>query len=255
MKRIIFFMGGIIAVSIILLVIIININIFDSSLPKKVASLDTNKDITDYEISSYITENVRNKVQDVQFAFDAEVDYTPEYLNNTSDNIAIVKVISLEGASTNYNSAVGMTYGKILINTSLYGNLKNGDVVEYLKPGGIVTVADYEKNQPEASNAKREYLRQQSGIVIDKENEYYNLKVEDDIDIEEGKTYLAYLKYSKMLKKYEIIGLKNGLMEINIPKETKSVSKTVLDLNSLEILNNNTKQYESLQEYINKNIK
>ena len=48
----------------------------------------------------------------------------------------------------------------------------------------------------------RDYLNEKAGKVIDKENTYFNIKLEDDIEIEEGKTYLAYLHYIEKYDKY-----------------------------------------------------
>lgn len=54
--------------------------------------------------------------------------------------------------------------------------------------------------------------------------------------------------------KYEIIGLGNGLREIDIPQEAKSVSVTSMSINERKVKNNTTGEWENLNSYIEKNI-
>lgn len=208
----------------------------------------------EYTVSSYITADMQENLQILTTDLYLNHEYTPSYLNEISDNIAIVKVISLDSASTEYNQMVGMTYGKLLINTSIKGNLTSDTVIDYAKPGVIMSLAEWEKTQPVAANEKRKFVREQNGSNIDTSKIYVDLKIEDDISIEEGKTYLVYLKYSNSMKRYEIIGLENGLREVNIPKVEEKLFVTNLNTNELQIKNNHTNEYESLQKYINDNI-
>lgn len=72
--------------------------------------------------------------------------------------------------------------------------------------------------------------------------------------MEIGKTYLAYMRYHDDLNSYEILGFENGLREINLPIQSRSVKKETLLLDDLKLKNNHTNAYESLSEYINKYI-
>lgn len=209
----------------------------------------------EYAVSSYITEDMKANSQKGECSVMLAHEYTPEYMLQLADNIAIVKVISLDGASIEPNDIVGMTYGKMLINNSIVGNLKEGTVVEYSRPGGTFTMSQWETSQPAEANEKRAYLRSQSGNDEDTTKTYINLKLEDDIDIEAGKTYLAYLKYNIKSNKYEIIGLGLGLREVNIKQSKDKVTLTSLDISNLEIKNNKTNEYQSLNDYINNSIK
>ena len=74
------------------------------------------------------------------------------------------------------------------------------------------------------------------GINTPLSEEYANLRVNKDINIEEGKTYLAYLTYNEKNKGYEIIGLEIGLREVQIPQETEYVSVINLDFEKTNIL-------------------
>ena len=169
--------------------------------------------------------------------------YTPKDLLELCDCIALITVESIEGASREYSSST-MTYGKVIVNNVILGNIKLGDEIEYLKPGGYITVAEYDKYEDGA-----EVTEEQTG----EETQYYNTLLNGDIEIEVGKTYLAYLHYDNNEDKYEIIGLGNGLREIDIPKENVVTSKEY-DLDELKILNNTTNEWESLKEYIENNI-
>lgn len=169
--------------------------------------------------------------------------YTPKDLLELCDCVVLITVESIEGASREYSSST-MTYGKVIVNNVILGDIKLGDEIEYLKPGGYITVAEYDKYEDGA-----EVTEEQTG----EETQYYNTLLNGDIEIEVGKTYLAYLHYDNNEDKYEIIGLGNGLREIDIPKENVVTSKEY-DLDELKILNNTTNEWESLKEYIENNI-
>lgn len=207
-----------------------------------------------YETYSYITEEMKNNSEKLETIAEFDVEYTPEYLLEKSDAIILASVISVDGASAKYNSIVGMTYGKLLVSKTIKGQVKEGEILEYLKPGGFITVTDWEKYQDPEANAKREYLRQVNGADIDKDNTYISLGLPDDIEIEAGKMYLIYLNYSDTYEKYEIIGLGTGLREVNIEKTNIVTYSHNTDDNTLKIKNNKTGEYESLNQYIEQYI-
>lgn len=169
-----------------------------------------------------------------------------------ADNVVIASVISIDGADTKIDPGVGSTYGKMVINNTLYGNLSSEEVVNYLKSGGIMSLEEYEKNQNPNAVEKREEMRKDADV--DASKIYYNLHYENDPDIEVGKVYLCYLKYIDELEHYEIIGLENGFRELDI-KQAKSVTSKPYLVNKYKIKNNKTGNYESLEEYVNKYIK
>ena len=142
----------------------------------------------------------------------------------------------------------GVTTGKLLINETLRGDLQKGQVIEYMKNGGVMNMAEWEDTQPVNANLKRAYLRNQAGVDIDLENTYINILISDDIEIEEGYTYLIYLKENN--GKYEIIGLDIGLRKINVNYASKLRAQNY-DMSTLQVMNNETGEFESLQEYIN----
>lgn len=207
-----------------------------------------------YILSSYIDNDVKEEATVNIASLCLAYEYTPQKMYDLSTDIAIIKIISEDYMDPNA-SILGMTFGKMLINNTISGNLKEGRVVTYEKPGGYVDMATYDASRPKASSEKRRYLREKAGINTDMNNEYINILADSDIELEVGKTYFAYLTYNSENNAYEIIGLGNGLREVNIPQESKSVMKTNLNYNELKIKNNITGEWESLDTYVKQSIK
>ncbi len=205
-----------------------------------------------YATYTYITEDMKKNVKDKGIMASYLNEYTPDYMLEQSDAVALVTIVSIDYASVE-ESILGMTYGKMVINNVIVGNLDKGSLVDYAKSGGIVSVAEYDKYDIPESVAKRDYLYEQAGIKIDKEDTYLKLKMSGDIEIEAGKTYLAYLNYIEEYNNYEIIGLGYGLREVNIDQVSK-VSTQSYNMNNLKIKNNETGEWESLNEYVRENL-
>lgn len=209
---------------------------------------DSNIEEQTYEVTSYITDDVKDSTYDCVTELCLVEEFTPNKLGDDADCIALATVISLDGADPD-GSLIGMTDGKMLIDTVLKGNLQQGQVIEYTKPGGVMKMSDWEESQPDAANLKREYLRSKNNVDIDLDNTYINVLISGDIEIESGKSYLVYLKENTD-GQYEVIGLGNGLRELNIQQNKSRVAVQNLDISSLKIKNNETGEFESLQEYI-----
>lgn len=201
-----------------------------------------------YEVSSYITEDIREKCTDLYADLCLAYEYTPELVTDYADNIVVATVISKDSMKPD-EGLFGTTNGRLLIQKILKGDLKEGQVVKYLKNGGVMKFEDWDKNQPQASINKREYLKQKSNAIEDEE--YVNICLSDDVEIQEGYTYLINLK--KLDDRYEIIGLDVGVREVDV-NYTNRVSLNSLETNSLMIKNNKTNEFESLQGYIDKYI-
>lgn len=204
-----------------------------------------------YQVYSYISNEMKDKAEGSFIHAEFEHEYTPNYMLSISDAVVLASVISIDSADTKYDMAVGNTYGKMVINNSLYGDLQEGTVIDYMKSGGIMTLEEYEKNQIPEAREKREALRKQAGI--DASQVYMNLHFLNDPNIEEGKVYLCYLAYLDDIGKYEIIGLGNGFREVNIP-QANTVSAQSITTNEYQIKNNDTGNFESLTDYIDKYI-
>lgn len=199
-----------------------------------------------YKTSSYITDKVRENCIKLVSDLCLNVEYTPQNVTEHADSIVIGTVISLDSTDPS-EGLFGTTTGRILVQQSLKGNLEEGQVIKYLKHGGIMKLSEWEENQPLAARQKREYLRNKNGVDIDLENAYLDVALNDDIPIEEGYTYLINLR--KYDDRYEIIGLDQGLRKVNVNYSSR-VTTNQLDTNTLKIKNNKTNEFESLQEYI-----
>ena len=198
-----------------------------------------------YKVCSYITEDMQQSCTDLFAELCLAYEYTPEVVTDYADYIVVATVISKDSMKPD-EGLFGTTNGRILVQKSFKGDLKEGQVVQNLKNGGVMKIEDWEKNQPLASINKREYLRQQSNA--EEPSGYVNICLSDDIEIQEGYTYLINLK--KLDNRYEIIGLGEGLREVDV-NYTNRVSLNGLDTNTLRIKNNKTNEFESLQLYIN----
>ena len=204
------------------------------------------------KISTFVTPDIKKSAENIEVSAEFDKEVTLKDLVDSTENIAIVRVISLDSSSAQYDHVVGNTYGKLMVNTVIKGTTKEEEVIEYAALGGYLTIADWEQYQPSAANEKRDFLRQQSGTVSNKNEAYIHLQFENNIDIEEGKTYIAYLNYNSEMGKYEIVGFADGLMELSIEKENKNISMLDVDTKQVKIKNNHTGEYENLESYIEK---
>lgn len=222
---------------------------YDNSTDKSLSS--SKLSVEEYSTYTYLSSEIQEKAEkSIAFA-EFENEYTPEYMLELSDAVAIVSIISVDSADTMYNQAVGYTYGTMVVNNTIYGNLGQGSVINYMKSGGTMTLEEYDRYQIEEIKEKHSRLRNQAGI--DASQVYVNMHFENDPEIEAGKTYLCYLKYIDSIGKYEIIGLGNGFRELNI-SSSNTVSAYSINPTNYTILNNNTGEYESLNDYINRYI-
>lgn len=201
--------------------------------------------------NTYITDEMREHTQSGRWQTLSTKSLEPSSLVQMASDVAIVRVLTVDHADMKYAGFVPMTYGEMLVDLTLIGDVKAGSHISYGKPGGLVSIAEYETTDDPAAIAKREALREQVGLEIDKENTYYDILLGNDVEIIPGKAYLAYLDYHKDKQLYEIIGLGNGFREIDVPIK----DDTPLDITNLHIKNNDTGEFESLQSYIDTYLK
>lgn len=149
-----------------------------------------------------------------------------EILAEHADLVVIGKVTEL-GAPTNYNPTT-KKYGKIRTpgNLEVLEIIKNDgtekiDEIEFMNYGGMLSYNEYSKSLLPAQKAKREYLMKQSGIYNQRSNIFVEQKVKDQLDIEEGNTYVMYLKYDEDFDKYVILSQTNGVKKYDL--QTKKV--------------------------------
>ena len=125
-----------------------------------------------------------------------------EIRRKLSDNIVIAKVSKINGAR-NVDPKTGeetliMTEGELEILDVLKGDIKDKNI-KFRRVGGRMNYAEYLKGSP----IKREKLKNNPEMDIYSKEEKEKMTIEEcaneDIKLEEGKTYLMYLKYNKEL--------------------------------------------------------
>lgn len=182
-----------------------------------------------------------------------EIDYNPsdpEVMASKSSDIVLVTVASIDGGS-NINEITGdyvhpYTYGKLQILDMYKGDLSVGQEIEYVRMGGIVTYDSYAASLTPAQREK--FISQTEGKLA-----YVKVTGEQDIELEAGKTYLAYLlnpesgNFSKE-NAYAMIGWEGGLREARELEQAYKGSSAA----QIEVFNNYMKEWESLDEVIPK---
>lgn len=198
---------------IFIITIVNNILLNNTERNKIVINLENNE-IDNKKIYMNITSSI-------EFSIDVK---DINYLENNSSDIIIGKIKSIDGA-TNYNEkekeyTFVSTYGIVQIESIIKNNsnFSINDTISFVRMGGIISVYEYEK-----SLEQRQIIKQKIDKLSydEKRNLYVKMYVENDIEPEEGKTYLMYLSYDNEANKYYIIGFESGLREYK--KDTKQV--------------------------------
>ncbi len=191
-------------------------------------------DIVPIETSGEISGNISN----------------PSYVDEVSSDIALITILSIDGGD-NFSEQTKeycypYTYGKFKVERVYKGNIEAEKEYEYIRAGGIIDYNSYYNSLSENEKDKNNFLT--NGI----KPAYIKMKFEGDIDIEPGKTYLAYLSNPEsgiglFAKKdaYMINCFEGGL------RETLNYSNVQeRDLSEIEVLNNFTGEYEFINDIL-----
>ena len=173
-------------------------------------------------------------------SYDTLYDFSDnKVLAEFSDLIVIGKVTNLDDA-TNYNPTT-KKYGKArtpgnleIISVIKSDNNNNSTEVKFMDMGGMISYTDYEKSLLPAQKAKRDYLMQTNGITASKSNIFVRQSVQNQLAIEEGKTYVMYLRYDSDYDRYMVVDQPHGVKEYNT--------------NTGRIMNHITNSVETLDE-------
>ena len=132
----------------------------------------------------------------------------------------------------------------------------DSDSINFYRAGGVISIAEYEKDAPAEMVANEEKHRKASGNEnIDKNANFYEWKEDGDIDIEAGKTYIFFAMYNEETGYYNILGAQYGSREISSGEANDGndkISMNALDKDELKLKNNDSGKYESLKEFIDK---
>lgn len=178
-------------------------------------------------------------------------------LSEHATHVFIGRVDSIDGCSTTVGSGefspVPEEYGKISVIKSIKGEIKTKSI-KYARPGGVISVAEYEKYAPEETVKNEEENRKASGKEnLDKNISFYEMRHDGDIKIEIGKTYLFFAMYNKETGYYFIFGDQYGSREISgMSGDDKKAFIKSLDKDELKLKDNDTGKHESLKNFIEK---
>lgn len=105
---------------------------------------------------------------------------------------ALVRIDSIDGGR-NYSPiyeryVVAETYGKMTVLEAYRGDVRSGQELDYSRGGGVITAQEY-LNALNAPGSKETYLHG----FRPSEKKYVKEYIVDDIDVEVGKNYLAFL--------------------------------------------------------------
>lgn len=183
-------------------------------------------------------------------------------LSKHATHVFIGRVDSIDGCSTTVGSGefspVPEEYGKISVIKSIKGEIKN-ESIKYARPGGVISVAEYEKYAPEEAVKEEavkneEENRKASGKEnFDKNRSFYEMRHDGDIKIEIGKIYLFFAMYNKETGYYFIFGDQYGSRKISgMSGDDKKAFIKYLDKDELKLRDNDTGKNESLKNFIEK---
>lgn len=192
-----------------------------------------NETVTNHNLS----QSDKNILFEISASYDSIYDNAnTEELEERSDFIIIGNVKQIDDV-INYSPEINeyimtSTIGTITVRNVIKSNgfISENDEIPFIRVGGTIRVSEYEK-----SLTPRQVIRQGLDQMTqqEKENSYIKFSYEDDIDIENGKSYLIYLKYEQKLDRYRIIGMEYGLKEYN--ESTK------------QTMNNHSRSWESIK--------
>ena len=157
-----------------------------------------------------------------------------EIRRKLSDNIVIAKVSKINGAR-NVDPKTGeetliMTEGELEILDVLKGDIKDKNI-KFRRVGGKMNYAEYLKGSP----IKREKLKNNPEMDIYSKEEKEKMMIEEcaneDIKLEEGKTYLMYLKYNKELGTNLVKFYQYGTRELE-PIQKNTMQKALSNYNT-----------------------
>ena len=176
---------------------------------------------------------------------------------NLSDYIAIIKIDSIDGFSninkvSNEYISNPYTYGEASVLYTLKGNI-NQSKIDFVRTGGVLPYDEWIKGDVDPD--KLEYVREENGLGNTPTNNIFiNYSVEDDITIEEGKIYLAYMSHDSDFNtnnEYTIQGFQFGLREV---QQTNTSAYSTNSIQNINIKNNVTGQWEKLSQIVNLNV-
>ena len=210
-----------------------------------------NENAVTYTASTYITDEMYEQTKGkIYVNADIEGKTLSQWANDNAEYAVLATVISNDSAVTSLPSGMkdelGFTLGKILVQETYKGKNLDNQVLNTIKLGGIITQKQVDDVSDPEALSKREYLRNNNGGANPEET-YINTTIEQDIMLEEGKTYFMLLHYVEEEQRYQIVGFNVGTREAQIPKP-RSIKKENFD--NVRVKNNETGKFESIENIL-----
>lgn len=201
-----------------------------------------------YPVSNYMNEEMK-EIPDKKFVMTCYVGEGISEYANKADYIVLATIISLDNADTKLpngeTSELGYTFGRMLIQKTYKGVLKKGEVLHYIKNGGVVTAAQIDEATPIEIKDARQNVQYQD---MKQNSIYINTNNEDNISFEEGKTYLMDLKYVEDLERYHVIG--HGLTTRETDITRMKMVRRIDDVDNFNVKNILTKRFEPINDVL-----
>lgn len=244
-------------ISTILILLVLSVVSIIMIRNKTMISNDGKTNIAMSKKNNIETENANDIVlklnNHLSFSFDIS---NNELRAENSDFIIIGTVKNIDGA-INYNAkeniyTMTQTIGEVEINKIIKGNIQES-TIPFIRLGGTIKFSEYEKSLLESQKNKLELVK--TLTEEEKETKYVVDEIADDISIENGKTYLMYLKYDSDYDRYGIVYVGQGLREVQTTNNAKVKSSTTMkltteDTHEIKVKNNDTGEYESLSDVV-----
>lgn len=220
-----------------------------SKIPIK--SNTTNEVSTKEETSERVTQ-LNEHIMKVDIYSDMLYDFSDtQVLSELSDYIAIIRVDSVDGV-TNINRKLNkpvimpFTYGSASVLQVIKGSVP--DEISYIRSGGMMTYDKWVEGQNNPEKLKA--LRADSDLAdIPPEDILVDCNMENDINIEVGKTYLAFMcrnDSSNFENEYVIQGFQYGLRELQEPNSAAAAQSAA----ELKVKNNMTGAWENIGDIV-----
>lgn len=175
-------------------------------------------------------------------------------LAKKSDIVAIVRIDSIDGYTKRYRishekAGYIYTYGNATVLKTIQGDLKNNKLI-YKKTGGRLPYLEWveaDTDPEKLLSLVKANDNKIDGVPV--ENVIVEEKRKGDIDIAEGKIYLAFMmkgyEYSDDYNEYAFIGRQYGLREV------KNYDINNQTLSGVKVKNNVTGEWEDISKIIN----
>ncbi len=241
--------------SIFFILLLSGITILSKTSNNSVLASANIKNTIDKNVNSLssTTEN-KDVVLDLRSELDYLINTTDKKVRNENSDFIIIGTVQSVDGSINYNPKEELytdiqTIGKIKVEKVIKGNVED-NIIPFIRLGGVISFSEYEKGLTESQKTKVELTKTLTNE--EKKTKYVSSYTMGNINIEQGKTYLMYLKYDPDYDRYGIVFLQDGLREIDKSTMSKSESKKLIkdEMSTIKVKNNESGKFETINDVL-----